>query len=171
MTEKSVYRGFLSSKLEFSAETTPKFDHVQTFKITFSRDFASVQIIGNMLSWYLSTVEELILEWREESLNWLSHIQWAGFFNHSRRVKKVQVPSELAHSVAHSLNPGGLLLLPNLEQVKVQMTHPPKIGPSSDHHYEYIRDIFKPLISARQQVGRAIILSFFVGMSQIGDTA
>lgn len=173
----AVCIGSLQSTLEFSAETSPKFDHVQTLKITFSRlvprDFAWVQIIGNVLSEHLSTVEELIVEWHEGSLNWLNRIQsqWVGFFNHCRRVKKVQVPSELAHSVAHSLEQGGPLFLYNLEQVKVQMKHPPQIGPSGDHQYEYIRDKFKPLMAARQQVGRPVILSFFGGMSQVGGTA
>ena len=75
----AVCIGSLQSTLEFSAEASPKFDHVQTLKITFSRlvprDFTWVQIIGNVLSEHLSTVEELIVEWHEGSLNWLSPIQ------------------------------------------------------------------------------------------------
>jgi hypothetical protein len=73
-------------------------------------------------------------------------------------VNKVQVPFELAPSISHYFDQGGLLhLLPGLEQVKV---HIPLIGRSSDYHYESIRDAFKPLIAARQRMGRPIMLSW-----------
>jgi hypothetical protein len=47
-------------------------------------------------------------------------------------------------------------LLPALEQVKVEAT---PITPSGSDRHSSIRDAFEPLIAARKQLGRPIILS------------
>jgi hypothetical protein len=148
-------------KLQFSADTT---DHTQSFRIIFPQPFVPLEEIGNMLSRPLSTVEELVIEChlRHEGprvgLFTQHYIQWRGFFNHIRRVKTVQVPFEVAHDVAHSFQQGGLEdLLPTLEQLKVDVTH--LLQNDWDTQFKTICSAFEPLITARRQAGRPIVLS------------
>jgi hypothetical protein len=147
-------------KLQVSADTI---DHAQSFKITFPRPSVPLEEIGNMLSGPFSTVEELVVEChlcQGVRFGRDHHIQWGGFFNYVGQVKTVQLPFETAHEVTHSFQQGSLLdFLPSLEQVNVGFKHlPPRKGRYAKE-FKTIRDAFKPLIAARQQAGRPIMLS------------
>jgi hypothetical protein len=159
----------LQWKLKFSAETYSVSDYAQPFRITLPES-VSLELIGNMLSGPLSTVEEFVVGWDAARFPQERDIQWRGFFNHIPKVKMVQVTSDVAVDVAHSFQPDGqepvMDLLPALEHVKVHMTHLPPIGlfppieSNSNDQYAPIHDAFEPLIAARQQVGRPVWLSW-----------
>jgi len=123
--------------------------------------------IGQELSGPLSTVESLLIPFGEL---WLEeyHIpiadQWRGLFYHVPQVKMVGVPDIAALNVACSFQQGGrgpsMDLLPALEQVEVDTTkETTPITPSRSRRHASIRDAFEPLISARKQLGRPILLS------------
>ncbi|KAI9467336.1 hypothetical protein BJY52DRAFT_63343 [Lactarius psammicola] len=102
----AVRLDFLRWKLTFSLETCSKPGYVQPSRIVIP-DPESLEENGNMLPGPLSTVEELIVGW-EGSLSTQQHyVQWRGFFNRIQQVKTVQVPSDVALSVAHSFQLNG----------------------------------------------------------------
>jgi hypothetical protein len=152
----AVHLGLFRQILEFSAETSPKSDHSPSrpFRIYFPHPVAPLEQLGDKLSGPLSTVEEVVVVWHAD-LSTKHCIPWPAFFRHLRRVKMVQLPSEEALNVAHSFQISGLLdLLPTLGQIKVHIT-----SYDRSNKYKSIRNAFKPLIAARQQVGRPIKLS------------
>jgi hypothetical protein len=163
---KVVRLCLLSLGIELIAETLSESDHAPPFKISIPWPSILPTIweqLGQMLSWPLSTVEELSIEWELPfgSLTEANSVQWRGLFNHIPKVKTVQVYSQLALSVAHSFQLYGqpiLDLLTHLEQVKVYF--PPFVfGSMRTDQYASICDAFKPLMVARRQVGRPIKLS------------
>lgn len=137
--------------IDLSAETSPKSDHARPFRICFSKDVALLEQIGTMLSEPLSTVEKVYVERQEKRSPLRLGIPWHTFFKYLRQVKMVQLSCEEAIDVAHSFEQGGLLdLFPTLEQIKVT---------GRKRNSRYINP-FKPLIAARQQVGRPVALSW-----------
>jgi hypothetical protein len=151
------------NKVRFTAETHSKSVHPQPFKISIPRPI-SLEMISNMLSGPLATVEELVIQ-SIIGTDERRIVQWRGFLNHTRQVKFLQVPWQLAHDVAHSFQQDNqepaMDLLPALEQIKMDMTryYPPLHDLISQNH-EAIPDAFNPLIAARKKVGRPITLSF-----------
>ena len=154
----AVRLDLLSRKIKLSAGTSPNSDHAQPFKILFPVSAVPLGQFGTMLPGPLCPVEELVVVWdAAPQLTGEHHTYWRVFFNHIRRVTMVQVPFEVVRDVADSFKHGGLLdLLPALEQIKVHITHLPRIG----LHKKTTRDAFKPLISARRKAGRPIMLSW-----------
>ena len=153
----TVRLGLSQQNLEFSAETIPKSDHAPSrpFRIFFPKPVAPLKQLGDKLSGPLSTVEEVVVVWGADRSTTEHSIQWRAFFRHLRRVKMVQLPSEEALNVAASFQKRGLLdLLPALGHIKVHST-----GYHRNDKYKCIRNAFKPLIAARQQVGRPMKLS------------
>jgi hypothetical protein len=149
--------------VRFTAETHSKSVHPQPFKLTIPGP-NSLEVISNMLSGPLTTVEELVIQWNISG-DERRIVQWRGFLNHIRQVKFFQVPWQLAHDIAHSFQQDeqepDVDLLPALEQIKMDMTryYPPLHDLISQNH-EAIPDAFNPLIAARNKVGRPITLSF-----------
>ena len=154
----------LQEKFMFSAVTSLPPDSAQSFSIIFPKPFVQLKELGNNLSGPLSTVERLVIEYHSPyrlgmGLSTQHHIKWGGFFNHIPQVKVIQVASEVANEVAHSLKQGDLLsLLPSLEQVKVDFYTRLPIS-DRDSQYKTIREAFKPIIATRKQAGRRIKLS------------
>jgi hypothetical protein len=147
---------------QFTAETHSKSVHPQPFKISIPRPI-SLEVISNMLSGPLATVEELVIRWNVSG-DERCIVQWRGFLNHTRQVKFLQVPWQLAHDVAHFFQQDDqepAMDLPALEQIKIDMTryYPPLLELISQNHGA-IPDAFYPLIAARKKVGRPITLSF-----------
>jgi hypothetical protein len=157
-----VRMDFSDSRLRFTAETHPKSVHAQPFIISIP-DPVSLEEIGNRLSGPLATVEELVIGWNMSSDRSHGAVQWRGFLNHIRQVKLLQVPWQVALDVAHSFQQDyqepAMDLLPVLEQVIMDMTHPPPLELNTQYH-ETIPDAFEPLIAARKKGGHSITLSF-----------
>ncbi|KAH9014830.1 hypothetical protein EDB84DRAFT_1528135 [Lactarius hengduanensis] len=154
---------FSNKTFGFYAETCPKSGPARPFRIVIPQP-VSWEEIGIMLSGPLSTVEELVVDWQPSRFpQHIDHVQWRGFFNHIRRVKTVQVSSQVALHVARSFQLGGqdsaLDLFPALEQVEVPLNHylPPTV--SEDPIKDSILDAFEPFVAARKQVGRPVRLS------------
>jgi hypothetical protein len=151
--------------LKFYAGTDSKFADEESFRI-FIPEPVSLERIGQELSGPLSTVEELIITFGEPWLG-VPHIPMAdqlhGLFYHVPQVKMVLVPDKLALNVARSFQQDdrgpAMDLLPALEQVKVDTRQATPITPSGSDQHTPIRDAFGPLIAARKQLGRPIILS------------
>ncbi|KAF8271298.1 hypothetical protein EI94DRAFT_1720848 [Lactarius quietus] len=139
----AVRLDIMSRTLAFYAETCSKSGH------------------WHMFSGPLSTVEELVVECHVQQKELKNHTQWRGFFNHIQRVKMIQVSFEVALDVACSFQPNGqqaaLDLLPALEKVEVNI----RLVTDTIDQRVSIRDAFEPLIAARQQVGRPIMLSYY----------
>jgi hypothetical protein len=153
---------FLQGKLKFSAETRSKSN---LFRITIPDPYSeSLEEMGNILSGPLSTVKEFVFDVPPSPSTTQRPIRWHAFFNHIQQAKFVQVPSQVALDVAHSFQLDGqgpvLDLLPALEQVKVHLTYLPPIGTTRHDQNASICRAFEPLIAARKQVGRPIILSW-----------
>jgi hypothetical protein len=151
--------------LQFYAGTDSKFADEKPFRI-FIPEPVSLERIGQELSGPLSTVEELIITFGEPWLG-VPHIPMAdqlhGLFYHVPQVKMVLVPDKLALNVARSFQQDdrgpAMDLLPALEQVKVDTRQATPISPSRSDRHTPIRDAFGPLIAARKQLGRPIMLS------------
>ncbi len=157
----AVRLSFWHSGLGFCAGTGSRSVDDQPFRIIIPGP-VSLEQTGQELSGPLSTVEELIVAcyeldpWRTEV-----HIQtdqWRGFCYHVPQVKVVRVPAKVALDIAHTFQQDGrepvLGLLPALKQVEVFSV----VG--KDDLYESVCDAFKPLIAARQRVGRPVRLSW-----------
>jgi hypothetical protein len=157
-----VRMDFSDSRLRFTAEMHPKSVHAQPFKISIPKP-VSLEEIGNRLSGPLATVVELVIGWNMSSDRSHGVVQWRGFLNHIRQAKLLMVPWQVALDVAHSFQQDcqgpAMDLLPALEQVIMDMTHPPPLELNSQYH-ETIPDAFLPLIAARKKVGRSMTLSF-----------
>ena len=153
---------FSDSQLQFTAETRSKTVHAQSFRISIPRQIW-LKELGNSLSQSLATVEELVVGWDIDIASGRSAVvQWREFLKHTRQVKALQMPWQVALDVAHSFQQDGqepaVDILPALEQVNMVMTHWHPPGPNSQDHVA-IPDAFEPLIAARKKVGRPITLS------------
>jgi hypothetical protein len=161
---KVVRLCLLSLGIELIAETLSESDHAPPFKISIPWPSILPTIweqLGQMLSWPLSTVEELVVGWGFPGPQY-DHIDWRALLIHIPQVKVVQVDYQVALGVADAFQLNGqepaLDLLPSLEYVNVQF--PPSILEYARNiSYIPIRDAFEPLIAARQQVGCPINLS------------
>ena len=146
-------------RLRFSADTWSKSDRAQPFGVTIPTP-VSLQQIGNIFSEPLSTVEEFAIGWDEIFPSELArgHKQWRELFGHIPRTKIIQVSSQAALNVADSFRIGGqgpiLDILPALEQVKVCFP----VG-WQDWRCAPTYDAFNLLVSAREKVGRSIVVS------------
>jgi hypothetical protein len=170
---KAVRLDLSYGNVKLCAETCSKSDHAQPFRITIPKPFPW-ENIGHMLSRPLSTVEKLVVtvgsEVPEYTQRQYIHINWRALFDHTPHMRFVQVHHPVARGVARALRgpPDGqgpaLDILPSLEQVEVQF--PPHILESARNSpYVLIRDAFEPLIAARQQVGRPMILNLSQDLS------
>ncbi|KAH9071149.1 hypothetical protein EDB83DRAFT_2517738 [Lactarius deliciosus] len=124
-TEVSL--GLGHEELRFCAGTssTQSLIDVQPFTLAIPQP-VSLEQLGQELSRPLATVEGLIIAW--DGAPWrtggrFQTGQLRGFFKHVPRVKKVQVPAQVACDLARSFQHGGkgpvLDLLPALELVEV----------------------------------------------------
>ncbi|KAH8995380.1 hypothetical protein EDB92DRAFT_1846587 [Lactarius akahatsu] len=156
-TEVSL--GLADQELRFCAGTSSKsLVDVQPFTLAIPKP-VSLEQLGQELSRPLTTVEGLIIAWDGAPWRTDSRLQkdeWRGFCKCVPRVKKVQVPAQVACDVARSFQHGGqgpvLDLLPALELVEVFLV----VG--LDGLYKSICDAFSPFIAARRQVGHPIRL-------------
>ena len=153
---------FYDYQLQFTAKMRSQSVHAQPFRIVIPEP-VSLEEVGNRLSEPLATVEELVVGWY---VNGERHVQWHKFFDHMQQVKLIQVPLQVAHGVAESLQVGQnpvMDALPALERVNVDMTQwhfsSHRANRNSQYH-ETIPDAFEPLIAAREKVGHPITLSF-----------
>jgi len=158
---RQVHLDFSDTTIGIVAETRSKSIHPKRFRLTITGSI-SLEEIGNRLSGPLATVEGLAVGW---SIIGERHgDQWRGFFNHTRQLKFLLVPWQVALDVAHSFQQDGqgldMELLPALEIINMDMTtwQAPPLGPNSQDHAT-IPDAFEPLIAARKNVGRNITLS------------
>ena len=155
---------FSDISLEILVETCSKSIHAKPFRIIIP-ELVSWEEICNRLSEPLATVEELSILWKVIADSERRGVQWCKLFNHTRQLKSLLVTWQVALDVAHSLQQDGQVLdmglLPDLEQVIMDMTqrHAPPLGSNSQDHAT-IRDAFEPLIAARKKVGRPIMLDF-----------
>ena len=116
----------------------------------------------NRLSVPLTTVEELIVR-DAAGGQWFgatrSQSSWCRIFHYFRQLKLIRVPSPLALDVAHYFQLYGQesnvgVVLPALEHFQVDMFR--------NDEAVSIRDAFEPLIAARKQTGRPIMLSLTI---------
>ena len=173
---KSIRLDLSKGNVKLCAETYSKSDHAQPSRIIIPKPFPW-ENIGHMLSRPLSTVEKLVVtvgsDVPEHTQKQYFHIHWCGLFDHTPQMRFVQVHHPVARGVARALRGPldgqgpALHILPSLEQVEVQF--PPHILESARNMpngpYAPIRNAFEPLIAARQQVGRPIILNLSQDLS------
>ena len=152
---------FSDPKLNFYAGTSSASFDDQPFRIIIPEP-VSLEQIGQELSASFSNVEELIIALDDSCHGGLLPTkgeQLRGFFYHIPRVKMMQVPAREAQIIARSFQQDGqepnVDLLPALEQIKVDMRRLQQ-GPWRERSH----DAFEPLIAARNQVERPIVLSW-----------
>ena len=150
------------------SEMCSKFIYLKPFKIIIPGP-VSLEEICNRLSGPLATVETLTMVW--QVIGERRSVKWRKIFNHTRRLKFILVPWQVALDVVHSFQQDGqgldMELLPDLEIINMDMTpwHPgggSRLGPNDQDHVS-IPDAFEPLIAARKKVGRPITLSSSTG--------
>ena len=158
---------FLHLTLELYARTDWKFADEYPFRIIISEP-VSLEQIGQELSGPLSTVEELIIlvdepliELEEPNIPIADGLH--GLFYHVPQVKMILLPDDVGLDVARSFQQDdrgpAMDLLPALEQVKVVDTRRNTPSGSDRDDHTSILDAFEPLIAARKQLGRPIMLS------------
>ena len=155
---------FLDTRLGIIAET--RSIHTKPFRIAITGPI-SLEEIGNKLSGPLATVEKLGIRWNVIGERQGPHgLQWRRFFEHTRQLKFLSVPWQVALDVAHSFQQDGqglyMELLPDLDIIYMDMKQwypgrPPPGSNSQDH--AIIPDAFEPLIAARTKAGHPITLS------------
>jgi len=157
----AVRLGLSSQTLRFCAGTGSQSIDDRPFRITIPKP-VSLEQMGQELSGPLSTVEELIIARGRDVGLWFTGgsvqtDQWRGFYYHVPQVKMLRIPAKVALKVVRLFQQDGrepvLDVLPALERVEVFSIA------GRDNLYESICDAFKPIITARQRVGRPIMLS------------
>ena len=152
---------FSDPKLNFYAGTSSASIDDQPFRVIIPEP-VSLERMGQELSASFSNVEELIIALDDSCHGGLlptKDEQLRGFFYHIPRVKMMQVPAREAQIIARSFQQDGqepnVDLLPALEQIKVDMRRL-----RQDTWRVRSHDAFEPLIAARNQVERPIVLSW-----------
>ncbi|KAI9454980.1 hypothetical protein BJY52DRAFT_1389413 [Lactarius psammicola] len=139
----------------------------QPFRITIPVP-VSLEKLGQELSGPLSTVEELsiardIEPWFESDDDFVITDELCGFYYHVPQVKILRISARGALEVAHSFQQDDqkplVDLLPALERVEVLSEVDIR---DVESHSIRVCDAFKPLIAAREQVGRPINLSWVI---------
>jgi hypothetical protein len=126
--------------------------------------------IGTVLNAKLTTVEELFLESPYPDLEggpqWLSQspIPWGGFLEQFYNVKIFRIERGLVLEVAHLLSQtSALTLLPALEEIELRSAvsrYVDDAEPISDLQREAVRATFGPFVTAREQTGRPVKISW-----------
>jgi hypothetical protein len=125
--------------------------------------------IGIALNAKLTTVEELLLESPypdlERGPQWLSQspIPWGGFLEQFHNVKILRIERGLVLKVAHLLSQMSALdLLPALEEIELRSAGSRYIddADTSDLQREAVHATFRPFVTARDQTGRPVKISW-----------
>ena len=165
---REFHLDFSDNMLGILAETCSKSIYAKPFTVVIPGP-VSLEEICNRLSGPLATVETLTVVWKV--IGESRGVKWRKLFNHTRQLKSIMVPWQVALDVAHSFQQDGqgldMELLPALELINVDMRpwHPDggaRLEPNSQD-YATIPDAFEPLITAREKVGRPITLSSSTG--------
>ncbi|KAI0249098.1 hypothetical protein BJV78DRAFT_1156041 [Lactifluus subvellereus] len=125
---------------------------------------------GTALNAKLTTVEELFLESPYPDLEggprWLSQcpIPWGGFLGQFHNVKILRVERGLVLDVAHFLSQVSALdLLPALEEIELRSSvsrYVDDAEPISDIQREAVDGTLRPFVTAREQTGRPVKISW-----------